>query len=369
MACNIAQRLVTRGNDLSFHRSGRLVDAAAVGPAIVLFSVLAAALAKRDRLRDPGLIRPRHRTVRVRGRGDLLIVGAAVLPDVFALGPAVGQDRPDAGDGRRAGGRGRCSCSPACIGRTGPGPIGWWRVSLPAGYSGAVASRPTASARRVGRRCRASARAAELAPPRPVVMSLGSSVSWAASDRGPWRLLRHPRWPQLLAFAMVVGFGALQPTTAFYVQDRFRLDIADPVREGRPRLGRFREVCSVRRAGLHRPTPCACGPRGMLTVRSRALPARHRRRPACVRLRLVDRGLRRARRRLRLGAVGPDARRPRWSAASTARARSRVLQAVMSAAWIAGALGGTTLYLFFASRHRLLLAAAGMAFALAQIRR
>ena len=38
------QRPVTRGNDLSFHRSGRLADAAVVGPAIVLFSVFAATL-------------------------------------------------------------------------------------------------------------------------------------------------------------------------------------------------------------------------------------------------------------------------------------------------------------------------------------
>ena len=44
------------------------------------------------------------------------------------------------------------------------------------------------------------------------------------------------------------------------------------------------------------------------------------------------------------------------------------LQAVMSAAWIVGALGGTTLY-FFSIEAPLLLAAAGMAFALAQIRR
>ena len=44
------------------------------------------------------------------------------------------------------------------------------------------------------------------------------------------------------------------------------------------------------------------------------------------------------------------------------------LQAVMSAAWIVGALGGTTLY-SFSIEAPLLLAAAGMAFALAQIRR
>ncbi len=44
------------------------------------------------------------------------------------------------------------------------------------------------------------------------------------------------------------------------------------------------------------------------------------------------------------------------------------LQAVMSAAWIVGALGGTTLYAF-SIEAPLLLAAAGMAFALVQIRR
>ena len=44
------------------------------------------------------------------------------------------------------------------------------------------------------------------------------------------------------------------------------------------------------------------------------------------------------------------------------------LQAVMSAAWIVSALGGTTLYTFLIEAP-LLPAAAGMAFALAQIRR
>ncbi len=44
------------------------------------------------------------------------------------------------------------------------------------------------------------------------------------------------------------------------------------------------------------------------------------------------------------------------------------LQAVMSAAWIVGALGGTTLYAF-SIEAPLMLAAAGMAFAVAQIRR
>jgi hypothetical protein len=34
-----------------------------------------------------------------------------------------------------------------------------------------------------------------------------------------------------LAFAMVLGFGALQPTTAFYVQDRFHLDTAAAIRD------------------------------------------------------------------------------------------------------------------------------------------
>jgi MFS family permease len=35
----------------------------------------------------------------------------------------------------------------------------------------------------------------------------------------------------LVGFAMVVGFGALQPTTAFYVQDRFALETAAAVRQ------------------------------------------------------------------------------------------------------------------------------------------
>lgn len=35
----------------------------------------------------------------------------------------------------------------------------------------------------------------------------------------------------LMAFVMVLGFGALQPTTAFYVQDRFGLETAPAIRE------------------------------------------------------------------------------------------------------------------------------------------
>ncbi len=35
----------------------------------------------------------------------------------------------------------------------------------------------------------------------------------------------------LLAFVMVLGFGALQPTTAFYIQDRFGLETAMAIRE------------------------------------------------------------------------------------------------------------------------------------------
>jgi hypothetical protein len=34
-----------------------------------------------------------------------------------------------------------------------------------------------------------------------------------------------------IGFAMVVGFGALQPTTAFYVQDRFWLETAEAIRQ------------------------------------------------------------------------------------------------------------------------------------------
>ncbi|CAN5456079.1 MFS transporter [soil metagenome] len=169
-----------------------------------------------------------------------------------------------------------------------------------------------------------------------------------------------------LAFAMVLGFGALQPTTAFYVQDRFNLDTAAAIREASLASASF-AACSfvvqafVVRALVLRPRNlmrlglaiCLLGiGGGVLAPVSGWLIAAF--------------GV--------LGAGYGLAQSGLTAAASIVGGEHRQgqvagrLQAVMSAAWIAGALGGTTLYAF-SIEAPLLLAAAGMAFALAQIRR
>ncbi len=61
-----------------------------------------------------------------------------------------------------------------------------------------------------------------------------------------------------LAFAMVLGFGALQPTTAFYVQDRFHLDTAIAIRGGEP-MPRLRSPPARSSCRLSLFGPWSCG--------------------------------------------------------------------------------------------------------------
>ena len=170
----------------------------------------------------------------------------------------------------------------------------------------------------------------------------------------------------LLAFAMVLGFGALQPTTAFYVQDRFHLATAVAIREASLASASF-AACSfivqafvvralvLRPRGLLRSGLAIC----LLGIGGGVLA------PASGWL-IAAFGV--------LGAGYGLAQSGLTAAASVVGGEHRQgqvagrLQAVMSAAWIVGALGGTTLY-SFSIEAPLLLAAAGMAFALAQIRR
>jgi MFS family permease len=169
-----------------------------------------------------------------------------------------------------------------------------------------------------------------------------------------------------LAFAMILGLGALQPTTAFYVQDRFHLDTALAIREA-SLASASAAACSlivqafVVRALVLRPRGllgfglaiCLLGVAGGLVA------------PDSLWLTVA------------FGVVGAGyglAQSGLVAAASVVGGEHRQgqaagrLQAVMSAAWIVGALGGTTLYAF-SIEAPLLLAAAGLAFALSQIRR
>ena len=170
----------------------------------------------------------------------------------------------------------------------------------------------------------------------------------------------------LLTFAMVLGFGALQPTTAFYVQDRFHLDTAVAIQEASLASASFAACSFVVQVFVVR--ALHLGSRGLLRfglaicllgIGGGVLA------PASVWL-IAAFGV--------LGAGYGLAQSGLTAAASIVGGEHRQgqiagrLQAVMSAAWIVGALGGTTLYAFSIAAP-LLLAAVGMAFALAQMRR
>jgi MFS family permease len=165
----------------------------------------------------------------------------------------------------------------------------------------------------------------------------------------------------LVGFAMVVGFGALQPTTAFYVQDRFALDTAAAVRQASLASagfagGAFGVQAFVVRWLALRPQQllslglaiCLLGATGSL---------------AAPTLELLVAGF---------GALGVGyglAQSGLTAAVSIlggAHRQGQVagrLQAVLSAAWIVGALAGTALYPT-AIAAPLLLAAGAMAIAL-----
>jgi MFS family permease len=166
----------------------------------------------------------------------------------------------------------------------------------------------------------------------------------------------------VLAFAMVLGFGALQPTTAFYVQDRFRLETAMAIRAASFASTSFAACSFVLQAFVVRVLPLP--PRAMLKIGL----------AVCL-----------------LGIVGGLlAPTPEWLSvafgllgAGYGLAQSGLiamvsvaggkhqghavgrLHAVISAAWIVGALGGTALYTVSIAAP-LVLAAAAMAFALSR---
>lgn len=73
-----------------------------------------------------------------------------------------------------------------------------------------------------------------------IAVALAAAAMVAGGETAPRPLQQMPEQTapvdglaghMVLAFAMVLGFGALQPTTAFYVQDRFGLETADAIRE------------------------------------------------------------------------------------------------------------------------------------------
>jgi MFS family permease len=107
-----------------------------------------------------------------------------------------------------------------------------------------------------------------------------------------------------VAFAMVVGFGALQPTTAFFVQDRFRLDTAAAIRDAGFASACFAASSFVVQAFVVRRL-AAAGPQPA-GGRSRLLPARHRRQPAGADIGVADRRLRRSGRGLWPGPGRPE---------------------------------------------------------------
>jgi MFS family permease len=84
----------------------------------------------------------------------------------------------------------------------------------------------------------------------------------------------------LVSFAMVLGFAALQPTTAFYVQDRFGFGTADAIRQASLASAGF-ATGSFHRPGVRRPTTGDAGPVPPDDW-ARGLPDRHRRQPRGV---------------------------------------------------------------------------------------
>lgn len=164
----------------------------------------------------------------------------------------------------------------------------------------------------------------------------------------------------MIGFAMVLGFGALQATTAFYVQDRFALAIADAVRQTSLMSAAFAigsfivQVFAVRRLALpprrllaNGLVLCLCGVGGCLAA------------PTIETL-MTGFGV--------LGAGYGLAQAGLAAAGSVLGGKHRQgqvagrLQAVMAIAWIVGALAGAALY-SFAIVAPLLMAAAGMALA------
>ena len=219
-----------------------------------------------------------------------------------------------------------------------------------------------------------------------IVAALAAAATLAGVREGP----RQPVWartatapvdglaPYLaVGFAMVVGFGALQPTTAFYVQDRFALETAAAVRQTSLASAAFAASAFGVQAFVIRLLPI--GPPQLLSLGlavcllgvggSLAAPE-----PAAL---IAGFGV--------MGAGYGLAQSGLTAAVSILGGAHRQglvagrLQAVLSAAWLVGALGGTALYpsaiaapLLVAAGALaigLLLAYAGVSPATAQIRR
>lgn len=164
----------------------------------------------------------------------------------------------------------------------------------------------------------------------------------------------------LVGFAMVLGFAALQPTTAFYVQDRFGLGTADAVRQASLASAGFAAGSFVVQAFVVRRLPlpppqllalglaiCLLGVGGSLAAsRTEALIAGFG--AMGMGYGLAQSGLAAA-----VSILGGPHRQGQVAGR---------LQAAMSAAWIVGALGGAALYAVSISAP-LCLAAVAMAFA------
>lgn len=165
----------------------------------------------------------------------------------------------------------------------------------------------------------------------------------------------------LVGFAMVLGFGALQPTTAFYVQDRFGLATADAIRQVSLASAGFAAGSFVVQAFVVRRLPMA--PRRLMSIGLAICLlaiggslAASRPEALIAAFATMGAGYGLAQSGLTAGASILGGRHRQGQVAGQ-------LQAAMSAAWIAGALAGTALYPL-AIPAPLLVAAAAMALAL-----
>jgi len=401
---NTSQRLVTRGNDLSFHHRRRLVDAAAVGPAIVLFSVFAATVGNATVFATLGLfgrgiglselevgaifassallffLTSSHwgRLSDRIGRKPVMIAGlagTAVSLSLFAglywanwPGALIGLLAARAIYGLLAGG-----IQPAAIATmadtttaekraAGVGP-----VSAAVGIGSIAGPILTAALISFGLSVPVTAASAVIAVA-AVATAFGMRDGYRRPVAAPIAAspANNLRPHLLLAFAMVLGFSALQPTTAFYVQDRFQLDTAAAIRETSLASASF-AACSfivqvfvvralaLRARELLRIGLAIC----LLGIGGGVLAPAPGWLIAAFGVLGIGYGLAQSGLSAAVSIVGGEHRQGHVAGR---------LQAVMSAAWIVGALGGTALYAF-SIEAPLVLAAAGMAFALFQIRR
>jgi len=162
-------------------------------------------------------------------------------------------------------------------------------------------------------------------------------------------------------FAMVLGFGALQPTTAFYIQDRFGLATAEAIRQASLASAGFAACSFAVQAFVVRRLSWL--PRRLLTIGfaicllgtggSLAAPTSG---ALVAAFGVLGLGYGLAQSGLAAGASVLGGKHRQGQVAGR-------LQAAMSAAWIAGALGGTAFYPL-SIRTPLLVAGAAMALSL-----